>query len=70
MILFKKIVHGNCIKIVRLHIYNKYTIVSKNKFILDIRSFYDSLIVFLGLILQNKRYGCRTGHDDMKSFLS
>jgi hypothetical protein len=31
-----------------LHLY-KYTIVSKNKFILDIRSFSDSLIEFFGL---------------------
>ena len=31
------------------HLY-KYTIVSKNKFILDIRCFYDILIAFFGLI--------------------
>jgi hypothetical protein len=31
-----------------IHLY-KYTIVSKNKFILDIRSFSDSLIEFFGL---------------------
>ncbi len=49
MILFKKIVHGNCIKILLvIHLY-WYTIVSKNKFILDIRSFYGSLIAFFGL---------------------
>jgi hypothetical protein len=43
MILFQKIVHGNCIKNVLVtHLY-KYTIVSKNKFILNIRSFYYSL---------------------------
>jgi hypothetical protein len=30
------------------HLY-KYTIVSKNKFILDIRSFFDGLIAFFGL---------------------
>jgi len=32
-----------------IHLY-KYTIVSKNKFILDIRSFSNSLIAFFGLI--------------------
>jgi len=38
MILLKKIVHGNCIKIfLVIHLY-KYTMVSKNKFILDIGS--------------------------------
>ncbi len=50
MILFKKIGHGNCIKIFWQYIYNKYTMVSKNKFILDIRSFSDSLIAFFHLI--------------------
>ncbi len=51
MILFKKIVYCNCKKYLVIHLY-KYTIVSKNKFIFDIRSFYDSLIAFFGLILE------------------
>ena len=49
MILFKKIVHANRIKnILVTHLY-KYTMVSKNKFILDIRSFHESLIAIFGV---------------------
>ncbi len=51
MILYKKIVHGNCIKIFRQHPY-KYAMVSKNKFILNIRSLADGLIAFFGLIIR------------------
>jgi hypothetical protein len=37
------------------HLY-KYTMVSKNKFILDIRSLYNSLTAFLMINLYNKTY--------------
>ncbi len=50
MDLFGKTGYGNCIKIFRQHIYSKYPIVSKNKFILVIYSFSDRLIAFFGLI--------------------